>query len=179
MNTIALGPYVPYWRPLAIAIVVIVAPILFSAFRQKDSYRAQWWIIFLIVIAAWTVAGEYRRAQADELEVVAAPTVSRGVVLRSPVDELTAAIRDRRRVAFRYDNVQRVVLPHRVGKSGTGNELLRAWELKRDGETVNAWRLYNLSKIETVYPIPGRPFEVAPEYKTPDKAIPEVYAEIK
>lgn len=89
-----------------------------------------------------------------------------------------AAILTRTPIFFRYDDAHRVVHPHRIGRSNTGNILMRAWEVHRAGESVGQWRTYNLDKITGVGPLIGEQFDVAPDYKSPDSSIPTVFLEI-
>ena len=97
---------------------------------------------------------------------------------RSTTDAIATAIQQRCAITFTYKGVQRTVHPHRLGKSNTGNILLRAWEVRRAGESVGQWRMYNLDKITGVIPLIGEQFNIAPDYKSPDSSIPTVFLEI-
>ena len=92
-----------------------------------------------------------------------------------------AAIRGRRPVAFVYNGVSRVALPHRLGASAAGNgkTLVRCWEVTRGGAPTGQWKLYDAAKIAAPRPLPGAPFTPAPGYTPRDRAIPEPTAEVR
>ncbi|MBQ9694448.1 MAG: WYL domain-containing protein [Kiritimatiellae bacterium] len=100
------------------------------------------------------------------------------VELSSAAEVIYAAIQQRTPITFRYKGEIRIVHPHRIGRSKTGNILLRAWEVQRAGESVGQWRMYTLDKMENIYPITDKNFEIAPNYKSPDKLIPDVFFEL-
>ena len=65
-----------------------------------------------------------------------APAVSPAPTAASSAEGVfAAAIRGRRPVAFVYNGVSRVALPHRLGASAAGNgkTLVRCWEVTRGG----------------------------------------------
>ncbi len=97
---------------------------------------------------------------------------------RSTIDAIATAIQQRSAITFTYKGAQRTVHPHRLGKSKTGNVLLRAWEKEEEGVPVNGWRLYKVQEIKSARLIEATSFEIAPNYKSPDSSIPTVFLEI-
>ena len=91
-----------------------------------------------------------------------------------------AAIRGRRPVAFVYNGVSRVALPHRMGSSAAGNgkTLVRCWEVTRGGAPTGQWKLFDVAKIRAPRLLPGAPFAPAPGYTPTDRAIPAPSAEV-
>ena len=90
-----------------------------------------------------------------------------------------AAIRGRRPVAFEYNGVSRVALPHRLGASAAGNGkvLVRCWEVRRGDAATGTWKLFEVGKASGARLLPGT-FEPAPGYTPADRAIPEPEEEI-
>ena len=91
-----------------------------------------------------------------------------------------AAIRGRRPVAFVYNGVSRVALPHRMGASAAGNGkvLVRCWEVTRGGAPTGQWKLFDVAKASAPRLLPGT-FEPAPGYTPRDRAIPAPSTEIE
>ena len=150
---------------------------------RKGTYNAQQTVVGIILLtvcmtgAAWRDYNERReRSLADVEEVVEkVPPEVRQAKIQARIG---AAILTRTPIFFRYDDAHRVVHPHRIGRSNTGNILMRAWEVHRAGESVGQWRTYNLDKITGVIPLIGEQFDIAPNYKSPDSSIPTVFLEI-
>ena len=151
--------------------------------HRKGTFDVQQTVVSIVLLtvcmtgAAWCDYKERReRSMADVEEVVEEdPPEVRQAKIQAWIG---AAIQTRTPILFRYDDVQRIVHPHRIGRSNTGNILLRAWEVQRAGESVGQWRTYNLNKITGVIPLIGERFDVAPDYKSPDSSIPTVFLEI-
>ena len=90
-----------------------------------------------------------------------------------------AAIRGRRPVAFVYNGVARVALPHRLGASAAGNgkTLVRCWEVRRGDAATGTWKLFEVGKASDPRLLEGT-FEPAPGYTPADRAIPAPEIEI-
>ena len=151
---------------------------------RKGTFDVQQTVVSIVLLtvcmtgAAWCDYKERReRSMADVEEVVEKdPPEVRQAKIQARI--IGTAIKTRTPILFRYDDAQRIVHPHRVGRSNTSNILMRAWEVQRAGESVGQWRTYKLDKITGVIPFIGERFDVAPDYKSPDSSIPTVFLEI-
>lgn len=166
--------------------LILLACFVVGSFRDKcrtGTFDVQQTVVGIVLLtvcmtgAAWRDYKERReRFMADVEEVVEEdPPEVRQAKIQARIG---AAIHTRTPIFFRYDDAHRVVHPHRIGRSNTGNILLRAWEVQRAGESVGQWRMYNLDKITGVIPLIGEQFDIAPGYKSPDSSIPTVFLEI-
>lgn len=173
--------------PTACLVIYIIVAVFMIACYFWDKYRKgnsdmQSTIVGLLLLLL-CFAGtwhHYRKLEREREEqyVTAFERMLEDDSPESRQAKIGAAIQTRTPILFRYDDVQRIVHPHRIGRSNTGNVLLRAWEVQRAGESVGQWRMYNLDKITGVIPLIGEQFDIAPDYKSPDSSIPTVFLEI-
>lgn len=151
---------------------------------RKGTFNAQQAVVGIVLLTVYMTGAAWcdyrgRHDQAPEaVEEVSQedPPEVRQTKIQARI--IGTAIKARTPILFRYDDAQRIVHPHRVGRSNTGNILLRAWEVRRAGESVGQWRTYKLDKITGVIPLVGEQFDIAPDYKSPDSSIPTVFLEI-
>lgn len=96
-----------------------------------------------------------------------------------PAASLVVLVRRGQPFAIKYNGAYRVIHPYRLGPNpNTGNILLRAWEESKDGQPVNAFRTYNVSKIEGMtIALRHAPIDLPPQAYAPDKTIPSPIAE--
>lgn len=96
-----------------------------------------------------------------------------------PATSLIVLVQRGQPFAIKYNGAYRVIHPYRLGPDpNTGNILLRAWEETKDGQPTNAFRTYNVSKIEGMTIVLGRaPIDLPPQAYAPDKTIPSPIAE--
>lgn len=92
---------------------------------------------------------------------------------------IISAIKNKQILSFSYDNINRVVEPHTVGRARTGNDLLRCYQIEGGHITSgHEWNLCNLEKIANLS-VTGASFDSArPGYKKGDKAMTHIYAEL-
>lgn len=95
------------------------------------------------------------------------------------LNTIISAIKNKQVLSFSYDNIDRVVEPHTVGRASTGNDLLRCYQTEGGHFTVgHEWDLCKLSKINNLS-VTGAYFDSArPGYKKGDKAMTHIYAEL-
>ena len=89
-------------------------------------------------------------------------------------------INNRQEISFTYSGLNRVALPCAVGLSTKGNDVLRCYQIQ--GGHVNSghtWDLCSVSKISNLT-LTGQTFIKNPNgYKTGDKGMLKIYAQIK
>ena len=61
--------------------------------------------------------------------------------------QLRTAIANKRLIGFTYDGHARVAEPHDYGQKN-GTDKLLAYQLKKAGESITAWRTLEVSKIQ-------------------------------
>lgn len=89
------------------------------------------------------------------------------------------AIQTRKVLSFSYDGLRRVVEPHAVGRSRTGNEVLRCFQTKGGHVTPgHEWDFCVFSKIKDLA-VTGETFSgERPGYRRGDSHMTEIYAEL-
>ena len=65
---------------------------------------------------------------------------------------ICSAIQSKKMIQFNYEDSNRVAEPYCYGKSKTGNEVLRAFQVKGESKSGNpvGWKLFRASKIKNV-----------------------------
>lgn len=97
------------------------------------------------------------------------------VMLQAIID----AIRNRKVLTFTYNGIARVVEPHAVGVSRTGNDALRCYQIQGGHITPgHEWDFCDLSQISAMRET-GDVFAGArPGYRPGDKHMTRIYAEL-
>jgi predicted DNA-binding transcriptional regulator YafY len=65
---------------------------------------------------------------------------------------ICSAIKSKQLIQFNYEDSTRIVEPYCYGVSGTGNEVLRAYQVKGQSKSGNpmGWKLFSASKMENI-----------------------------
>lgn len=65
---------------------------------------------------------------------------------------ICSAIRSRKMIQFNYEDSTRVAEPYCYGEGKTGNEVLRAFQIKGESKSGNpvGWKLFKASKMENI-----------------------------
>ena len=90
-------------------------------------------------------------------------------------DLIVSAIRERRRLRFSYNGVDRLVEPQCYGVGTRGTELLRVHQLR------GGWQrepLFDVAKIEGLALTDERFDKPGPNYKKCDSAMAKIYCEL-
>lgn len=95
-------------------------------------------------------------------------------------DKIVESIQQRRIIAFYYDGGYRSVEPYCYGASGTGHDVLRAYQVggHSDSEVHEGWKLFKTSRIKNIVETEEVFKEIRSDYKQDDPAIKEIYAQI-
>lgn len=88
---------------------------------------------------------------------------------------LLAAIRDRRRLRFRYNGRPRLVEPQCYGLGTRGTQLLRAHQLE-GGEQAEP--LFDVARIEALELLDATFDHPGPHYRRGDSAMASIFAEL-
>ena len=95
-------------------------------------------------------------------------------------EKITSSILKRHIIGFYYDGGYRTVEPYCYGVSGTGHEVLRAYQLGgySDSDAHEGWKLFKTSRIKNIVETDETFTDVRSDYKQDDPAIREIYAQI-
>jgi len=95
-------------------------------------------------------------------------------------EKIIEAINKRRIIAFYYDGGYRTVEPYVYGVSGTGYEVLRAYQLGgySDSEAYEGWKLFKTSRVKSIVDTGEYFKEDRSDYKKDDPAVKEVIAQV-
>jgi hypothetical protein len=89
------------------------------------------------------------------------------------------AINNRQILTFIYSGIHRVVEPHAVGISSTGNEVLRCYQTKGGHISLgHEWDLCDLQKIHNIQVATEQFREPRPHYKRGDKGMIRIFAQL-
>ena len=90
-------------------------------------------------------------------------------------EDICRAIREKRRIRFRYNGKQRFVEPQCCGVGAKGTELLRAYQLTGGAQPEP---LFDMSKVVDLV-ILGETFErPGPHYKRDDSAMVRIFCQL-
>lgn len=84
------------------------------------------------------------------------------------------AIRERKLMHIRYNDVDRVIEPHAYGISPKGEALLRAYQTSPE----EGWKLFKVENIPDMRVVSTTGKAPRPGFKTGDKAMASIIAEI-
>jgi hypothetical protein len=94
--------------------------------------------------------------------------------------QLCVAISRRSLVMFEYDDLIRVVEPHRYGVNSAGNEMMSGW--LRAGysrsDPAGGWRNYLLSDVSALQVLDAPFAGTRPGYTAHDPRMPQVFCEL-
>lgn len=95
------------------------------------------------------------------------------------LSSIIAAIQNRQVLSLTYDGIDRIVEPHTVGVSKTGNDVLRCYQTAGGHITPgHEWDLLLLNKIRYLTAT-GMTFSTPrPGYKKGDRGMTKIYAEL-
>ncbi len=95
------------------------------------------------------------------------------------LDLIITAIKNKSVVSFTYDGYDRIVEPHTVGLTRTGEKALRCFQTHgKHGRPGHQWNLCSLSKIKNLS-LTGDCFSSSRAgYKRGDKGMSRIYAQI-
>jgi hypothetical protein len=89
------------------------------------------------------------------------------------------AINNRQILTFTYSGIYRVVEPHTVGISSTGNEMLRCYQIKGGHISLgHEWDLCDLKKIHNIQVETEQFREPRSGYKRGDKGMIRIFAQL-
>ena len=92
---------------------------------------------------------------------------------------IIAAIKNQQVLSLTYKGVQRVVEPHAVGTSRTGNDVLRCYQTAGGhAKGGHEWDLLTLAKIENLASTGQNFVGARPGYSRGDKHMNTIYAEL-
>ncbi|NLV03633.1 WYL domain-containing protein [Haloferax alexandrinus] len=94
--------------------------------------------------------------------------------------KLCNAIDSQRLVEFRYRNKDRVVEPHKVGRTTKGNVVLSGFQVGGAGNEITPpdWGLYRLDKIGALNVSTQTFSSPRPEYSPTDRRMTEIYCRL-
>ncbi|MES2765368.1 MAG: WYL domain-containing protein [Bacteroidota bacterium] len=95
-------------------------------------------------------------------------------------EKIIEAINERRIIGFYYDGGYRTVEPYVYGVSGTGHEVLRAYQLggHSDSGEHEGWKLFKTSRIKNLVETGEFFTDVRSDFNKEDPAVKEIFAEI-
>lgn len=94
------------------------------------------------------------------------------------LNQIEAAIHGRNLITFRYDNENRLVEPHALGRTGKGKLSFRGYQPAGGTQRELGWKLFTVEKIEDLTVLPLT-FEFArPGYALNDKQLPQLIAQV-
>ncbi|RZA12839.1 MAG: hypothetical protein EOP10_30730 [Proteobacteria bacterium] len=93
--------------------------------------------------------------------------------------QIITAIENKQLLSLTYKGLHRTVEPHAVGRSSTGNDVLRCYQITgAHTESGHDWNILTVAKIENLA-LTGQNFMAAqPDYKRGDKGMVTIYAEL-
>lgn len=94
------------------------------------------------------------------------------------IELIEQAIRGRNLITFRYDNENRLVEPHAVGRTAKGKSVVRGFQPAGGTSRELGWKLFSLDKIEDFQCLRLTFSEARDGYKPDDKQIPDMAAQV-
>jgi predicted DNA-binding transcriptional regulator YafY len=91
------------------------------------------------------------------------------------MNEITQAINERRRIAFKYHDKRRLVEPQCYGVGTKGNELLRGHQLSGGSQ---AEPLFEVTKMTDLVVLDEHFTKPGPNYKRNDSAMRVIFAQL-
>lgn len=95
-------------------------------------------------------------------------------------NEICTAINDRKLLSFDYENLNRVVEPFTLGKTGKDNDVLSAYQVSGEAHrsTVPCWGLFNLNKISNLEVLSENFSANREKYRRDDSRMHNIYCQI-
>ncbi|CAM3605199.1 hypothetical protein VA7868_03506 [Vibrio aerogenes CECT 7868] len=95
------------------------------------------------------------------------------------LEKIISAINDRKEISFKYSGLSRVAQPAAVGKSLSGNIILRCYQTQGDHiEPGHQWNLCIIDKMQELNITKTTFIENPPGYKPGDSHMCEIFAEL-